>query len=80
MTPPALERDLRDGGWPASAPCMVAIEVSRPGEALVACPLGELAETLADHAGGLMTIALVGVSDRAIDPRRKRLDVFRTPG
>ena len=61
--PVALERDLRDGGWPASTPCVVAIEVSRPGEALVACALGELSETLADHAGGLMTIALVGVSD-----------------
>ena len=64
----ALERRLRDGGWPASAPCVVAIEVSRPGEALVACPLEELAETLADHAGGLMTVALVGVSKRRLTP------------
>jgi precorrin-4 methylase len=69
--PHALQRDLRDRGWPASAPCVVAIEVSRAGQAHVACPLGELAETLTDHARGAMTIALVGVSDRRPTPGEK---------
>ncbi|MEY2517064.1 MAG: precorrin-4/cobalt-precorrin-4 C11-methyltransferase [bacterium] len=69
--PHALQRDLRAGGWPDLTPCVVAIELSRRGQTLVACALGDLAETLEDHARGLMTIALVGVPCGAGPPGEK---------
>jgi precorrin-4 methylase len=56
--PRALQRDLLERGLPASAPCVVAIEVSRRGEAFVPCTLGELAETVTDHGRGLLTMVL----------------------
>jgi precorrin-4/cobalt-precorrin-4 C11-methyltransferase len=55
----ALQRDLLALGVPATAPCEVAIEVSRPGEMLVSCPLADLAETICDMGLGLLTLVLV---------------------
>lgn len=58
--PRALQQDLLCRGLPASTPCVVAIEVSRRDETLVPCPLEELAETVDDMAGGVLSLVLVG--------------------
>lgn len=61
--PSALQRILKERGLAESAACVVAVEVSRPGETLVSCTLGELAETLEDYARGRMTLVLAAASD-----------------
>lgn len=61
--PRALQRMLQDRGLAESAACVVASEVSRPGETLISCSLGELAETLEDDGSGRMTLVLVGLTD-----------------
>ena len=58
--PRALQRALLERGLASSTPCAVAIEVSRPDEALVACTLGELAETIEDLGLGVLTLVLAG--------------------
>jgi precorrin-4/cobalt-precorrin-4 C11-methyltransferase len=58
--PGALQAALLARGIPASAPCVVAVEVSRRDEALVPCRLDELAETVADHGLGVLTVVLAG--------------------
>jgi precorrin-4/cobalt-precorrin-4 C11-methyltransferase len=63
--PRALQRALADRGLAASTPCVVAIEVSRPDQTLVPCALEDLAETLEDHALGVLTLAFINVPDRS---------------
>ena len=65
--PEALQHDLLALGLPAQTPCDVAVEVSRRGETLVACTLGELAESVRDT--GLGVLALVLVRPSAAAPR-----------
>jgi precorrin-4/cobalt-precorrin-4 C11-methyltransferase len=57
----ALQHALLARGLPADASCAVAVEVSRRDEAVVACPLAELAETMQDVGRGLLTIVLAGL-------------------
>lgn len=57
--PEALQRDLLALGLAPETPCHIAIEVSRRGEMLVPCSLGELAETVRDMALGVLTLVLV---------------------
>ena len=68
--PRALQRTLRARGLPESTSCVVASEVSRPGETLVSCPLGELAETIEDYGRGRMTVVLAGPADVRPTPGR----------
>lgn len=58
--PLGLQRTLLARGLDASTPCVVAIEVSRRGETLIACRLAELAETVQDFGLGVLTLVLVG--------------------
>lgn len=67
--PRALQRALLDRGLAPSHPCAVAVEVSRPDEALVACMLKELAETIEDVGLGVLTLVLAGAPSRACAPR-----------
>jgi precorrin-4 methylase len=61
--PRALQRTLLARGLPETAGCVVAAEVSRPGQDLISCALGELAETLEDYGRGRRTIVLAGLVD-----------------
>ena len=56
----ATERALREQGLGDADPCVIAHRVSWPGELLIACPLGELAERLDDLALGGMTLVIGG--------------------
>jgi len=66
--PRALQRALLDRGLSPSLPCAVAVEVSRPDEALVACTLEELAETIEDVGLGVLTLVLAGAPAQACAP------------
>jgi precorrin-4/cobalt-precorrin-4 C11-methyltransferase len=61
--PLGLQRELLGRGLAASAACVVASEVSRPGETLISCPLADLAETLDDYGRGRITLVLAGPPD-----------------
>ena len=60
--PRALQRALLARGLDRAAACAVAIDVSRPDEALVRCALEELAETIEDMATGALTVVLAGTT------------------
>ena len=55
-----LQADLLAGGYPPDTPCVVAYQVSWPGELIVRCPLGKLAETVRAHKLWKHTLVLVG--------------------
>lgn len=59
--PAALARDLAAGGLQPSTPCAVLVAVSRPGEVVATCPLGELAECVADLGARGLTTVLAGL-------------------
>ncbi len=64
-----VQRALLERGLPETTPCSVAIEVSRRDEAILSCVLGELAETVEDHALGALSLVLVEPSNlRPVDP------------
>ncbi|HET8953544.1 MAG TPA: SAM-dependent methyltransferase [Solirubrobacteraceae bacterium] len=56
----AAARALRAQGLGDTDPCVIAHRISWPGELVVECPLGELAERLDDLALGGMTLVLAG--------------------
>ncbi len=56
--PRALQRALLARGMSPATDCVVAIEVSRPEELLLSCPLDELAETLEDMARGRLVLVI----------------------
>ncbi len=63
----AIQAALLGRGLPATTPCTVAIEISRRDETLVSCPLEELAETVEDLGGGVLTIVVVHTRPAAPD-------------
>jgi precorrin-4/cobalt-precorrin-4 C11-methyltransferase len=63
--PHALQRDLTERGVAASAPCRVAIELSRRAETVVECRLDDLAETIGDLGLGMLTLVLASISAAA---------------
>lgn len=58
--PAQLQRALLARGIAPSAPCAVAVELERRDAALLRCSLGELAETLTDHARGALALVVAG--------------------
>ena len=65
--PHAVQRALAERGMPASAPCRVAIELSRRAETVVGCPLEDLAETIEDLGSGMLTLVVAGTAAAAED-------------
>ena len=57
----ALQQALLARGLAPHASCAVAVEVSRRDEAVVACTLDELAETVEDIGRGVLTLVLAGL-------------------
>jgi precorrin-4/cobalt-precorrin-4 C11-methyltransferase len=55
-----LQRELLDGGYEPSTPCVVAYQVSWPEELIVRCRLDELAATIRVHRLWKHTLVLVG--------------------
>ena len=66
-----LQRELLAGGYAEDTPCVVAYRVSWPDEAVVRCPLGDLAETVRTRRWWKHTLVLVGpaLADSAVRTR-----------
>ncbi|MGI8944865.1 MAG: SAM-dependent methyltransferase, partial [Thermoleophilaceae bacterium] len=62
--PGELQQRLLVAGYAPDTACAIAHRVSWPDEALVACPLSELAERLEEQPRGMHTLVLVGSGDR----------------
>ena len=60
--PRAIQQALIDRGMAGSAPCCVAIELSRRAETVMECRLEDLAETIEDLGLGMLTLVLAGAS------------------
>jgi len=73
-----LQRELLAGGYAEDTPCVVAYRVSWPDEAVVRCPLGELAETVRARRWWKHTLVLVGPA-LADAPARTRSHLYH-PG
>lgn len=61
--PRALEASLLARELPPTTPCTVAVEVSRRDETIIACTLGDLAETIADVGRGVLMLVLTAGPD-----------------
>lgn len=60
--PRAVQHALLARGLAGTAPCTLAIEVSRPDEMLVSCALEDLGETIEDMSVGLLSIVVARAS------------------
>lgn len=63
----ALQRGLIARGLARDTPCAVAVELSRRDEMVISCALEDLAETLEDVGGGVLTLVVAGTSSARRD-------------